>query len=423
MTRLSQRPGSVGDGPTAFRTGDHRLVREVNQALVLELLRDEGRSRADLADATGLNRATIGKIIDQLLEEGLVRDAGTMSHGPGRPATLLQIDPAAGYVIGAELGVDYLDVILTDFGGRRLVDAQVDVAGEHGPTLAMRALERLVDEVINAAGIPAASVLGLGVSVCGLVDEDSGAIVHSPNHGWSDVPIRADLARNHEFPVFVQNDAKISALGEELFGITKGEEDFVMVTGAAGIGVGIVAGGRLLRGSRGWAGEFGHMAMSPDGLPCRCGGRGCWETIASERALLARLAELADEDADYLQPGTELTERWDRVGRIARAAVAGDPVAAQAIRETGANLGLGIANIINGLNPSVVVIGGSLSLASDLLLPEVRRVVADRAMPSARAVCRIEATAHGIHACAMGGVALAITELYTPSHLRVSRPR
>jgi predicted NBD/HSP70 family sugar kinase len=407
---------------TTVRTGDHRLVREVNQALVLKLLRDECRSRTDLADATGLNRATIGKIVDQLLEEGLVRDAGTTSHGLGRPATLLEIDPAAGYLIGAELGVDYLDVILTDFSGRRLIDAQVDVAGEHGPTLAMRALERLVDEVIAAAGVPPTSVLGLGVSVCGLVDEESGTIVHSPNHGWSEVAIRADLARHHRFQVFIQNDAKISALGEEMFGIVKGEEDFVMVTGAAGIGVGIVTGGRLLRGSRGWAGEFGHMAMSVDGLPCRCGGRGCWETIASERALLTRLAELGGEDADYLLPGTELTKRWDRVARIARAAAAGDAVAAQAIRESGANLGLGIANIINALNPSVVVIGGSLSLAAELLLPEIRRVVADRAMHRASSVCRIEVAAYGIHSCAMGGVALAITELYTPSHLRVARP-
>lgn len=417
------RPTDAAARATTLRTGDYRLVREVNQALVLELLRDEGRSRADLAVATGLNRATVGKIIDQLLEARLVREAGKTSHGPGRPATLLEIDPAAGYLIGAELGVDYLDVILTDFSGHRLVDAQVDVAAEHGPTLAMRALERLVDEVIGAAGVRSSSVLGLGVSVCGLVDEDSGTIVHSPNHGWSDVPIRTDLARHHAFPVFVQNDAKISALGEEMFGLAKGEEDFVMVTGAAGIGVGIVAGGQLLRGARGWAGEFGHMAMSLDGLPCRCGGRGCWETIASERALLARLAELADEDTDYLQPGTELTERWDRVGRIARAAAAGDAIAARAVRETGANLGLGISNIINALNPGVVVIGGSLSLAAELLLPEVRRVVADRAMPGAYSVCRIEAAAHGIHSCAMGGVALAVTELFTPSHLRVARPR
>lgn len=405
-----------------LRTGDHRLVREVNQALVLELLRVEPRSRAELAGATGLNRATVGKIVEGLLRDGLVRDAGSTPHGPGRPATLLEIDPAAGYVVGAELGVDYLDVILTDFSGRRLADAQADVVGEHGATLATRAVERLVQHVIEESGVHESSILGMGLSVCGMVDEDTGSIVFSPNHGWTDVPIRAELARAYEFPVFVQNDAKISALGEAMFGVARGEEDFVLVTGAAGIGVGIVAGGRLLRGASGWAGEFGHMAITPDGLPCRCGSHGCWETVASERALFDRVAELAGDGAGYLRPGLELSERWDRVGRIATAAGRGDAAAAQAIREIGAQLGLGIANIINALNPSLVVIGGGLSLASELLLPEVERVVAERALPTSRAACRIEAAASRIHTCAMGGVALAVTELYTPSHLRFARP-
>jgi glucokinase-like ROK family protein len=414
-------PEAARAGLETLRRGDHRLVRGVNRALVMELLRDSPRSRAELAEQTGLAKATIGKLVDGLQDEGLIRDAGTMAQGPGRPATLLEIDPGAGYVIGAELGVDFIRVLLTDFLGRRLHDAQADVVAVHGPTLAIRTLERLVRDVMEEAGVTEASVLGLGLSVCGLVDENAGTIVYSPNHGWTDVPVRQDLGRHHRFPVFIENDAKISALGEELFGVARGVEDFVLVTGSAGIGVGIVSAGRLIHGANGWAGEFGHMTIVPDGPPCRCGNRGCWETLASERALLARL-DLHRHPPDRLATHDGLPTSWSRVRHVAEAAAAGDSQAAAAIRETGRYLGIGVASVINALNPSLVVIGGGLSLVADLLLPEVEAIVEERALRASREACRIQSAAHGIDTCAMGGVALAVTELYTPSHLRIARP-
>ena len=426
VTDVAPSPAAARASLETSRRGDHRLVRGVNRALVMELLRDRPLSRAELAEHTGLAKATIGKLVDGLHEEGLIREAvireaRTTALGPGRPATLLEIDPAAGHVIGAELGVDFIRVLLTDFLGRRLHDAQADVVAEHGATLAIRTLERLVRDVIHEAGVTEGSIMGLGLSVCGLVDEGTGTIVYSPNHGWTDVPVRRDLARHHGFPVFIENDAKISALGEELFGVARGVEDFVLVTGAAGIGVGIVSAGRLVHGANGWAGEFGHMTIQPDGPLCRCGNRGCWETLASERALLARL-DLDWHSLERPAAHERLPTSWSRVRHVAEAAAAGDPAAAAAIRETGHYLGIGVANVINALNPSLVVIGGGLSLVSELLLPEVEAVVAERALRASRAACRIQGAAHGIDTCAMGGVALAVTELYTPSHLRIARP-
>jgi glucokinase-like ROK family protein len=412
---------AIRAGLETLRHGDHRLVRGVNRALVMDLLRDRSLSRAELAEHTGLAKATIGKLVDDLQEEGLIRDGDTTAQGPGRPATRLEIDPEAGYVIGAELGVDFIRVLLTDFLGRRVRDTQADLVAEHGPALATRTLERLVRDVMREAGVTETSIMGLGLSVCGLVDEATGTIVYSPNHGWTDVPVRRDLARHHRFPVFIENDAKISALGEELFGVARGVEDFVLVTGAAGIGVGIVSGGRLVHGAKGWAGEFGHMTIVPDGPPCRCGNRGCWETLASERALLARL-DLEWRAGHRPRAEDSLPTSWSRVREVAQAAAAGDTVARAAIRETGHYLGIGVANVINALNPSLVVIGGGLSLVSELLLPEVEAVVGARALRASRVACRIESARHGIDTCAMGGVALAVTELYTPSHLRIARP-
>jgi predicted NBD/HSP70 family sugar kinase len=163
------------------------------------------------------------------------------------------------------------------------------------------------------------------------------------------------------------------------------------------------------------------MTIVPDGPPCRCGNRGCWETLASERALLARL-HLDWHALERPAAHDRLPTSWSRVRRVAEAAAAGDRTAAAAIRETGHYLGIGVANIINALNPSLVVIGGGLSLVSELLLPEVEAVVAERALRASRAACRIQGATHGIDTCAMGGVALAVTELYTPSHLRLARP-
>lgn len=443
------RGGLDGDSPPddtvlePVRTGDHRLVRDVNRALLMELVRDRPRSRAELATVTGLNKATISKLVEALESDGLIRDAADAGHGarrgPGRPATLVEIDPGAGHIIGAELGVDFITVVLTDFRGQRLADAHAPVVAERGPAVAIRALEQLVADVIRGAGLTPAAVLGMGLSVCGLVDQQAGTIVFSPNHGWWHVPIRTELARRHGFPVFIENDARISALSEELFGVAKGVEDFVLVNGSAGIGVGIVSAGRLVDGTSGWAGEFGHMTIALDGPTCRCGNRGCWEALASEHALLARVpfldgaAETGEEAGDDGRAGKEagsevdaraanVPESWRRVAAVAAIAAAGDRTAATAIRETGRYLGIGIANVINALNPSLVVIGGGLTQAADLLLPEVRAVVAERAMPELRRVCRIEAAALGIDTCAMGGVALAINELYTPSHLRIARP-
>jgi predicted NBD/HSP70 family sugar kinase len=275
--------------------------------------------------------------------------------------------------------------------------------------------------VIAERGVAPASVLGMGLSVCGLVDQQAGRIVFSPNHGWRDVPVRTELRRNLAFPVFIENDARISALGEELFGVAKGVEDFVLVNGAAGIGVGIVSTGRLVDGTSGWAGEFGHMTIALDGPVCGCGNRGCWEALASEHALLARVPGQRGAPAGGVTDD-ERPERWRLVASVAAAAAAGDVVAGAAIRETGRYLGIGVANVINALNPSLVVIGGGLSEAADLLLPEVRAEVAARAMRELQGVCRIETAALGIDTCAMGGVALAINELYTPSHLRIARP-
>lgn len=411
------RPGEGWQRFERLQAAEQRLSHESSPTAVLELLRQAPRSRADLAVATGLNKATISKLIERLLDDGLVRETGSGSSGPGRPAAKLEINPSAGYIIGAELGVDFLNVILTDFAAQPLASAQTNVIAEHGSSLAVASLQRLVRKVTNDAGVRESEVLGLGLSVCGLVDIENGSIVYSPNHDWSDVPVRQDLARVYRFPVFIENDARISALAEERFGVARGESEFVVVTGSAGIGVGVVSGGRLIRGKSGWAGEFGHMTVEPDGPRCRCGNRGCWETLASERALLGRLRMPAGSVDAGRVSDQPLSERWHRARGIAAAAAQGGRAESEALAETGRYLGIGVATIINALNPSLVVIGGGLGLAADQLLPHVEAVVSERALSGSRRACRIEPAAHGLDSCALGGVALTLNELSRPSYL------
>jgi predicted NBD/HSP70 family sugar kinase len=222
------------------------------------------------------------------------------------------------------------------------------------------------------------------------------------------------------FPVFVDNDAKASALGERYFGVAQNVDNFVYVLANVGLGCGIVLGGEVHRGATGSAGEVGHTTLLlPDGPLCECGNRGCWETVASQRALLDRLQGVLGT------PGGARSEtgRYGDISMetVVAAAEAGDETVLAALRETGGYLGVGIANLVNIFNPSLVVLGGALSLAAEYLLPSIRAVVEERAMAWPRSAAQILAAAQRFDSVAMGGVALVLHDILRHPHLDVPR--
>jgi glucokinase-like ROK family protein len=259
-------------------------------------------------------------------------------------------------------------------------------------------------------------LLGVGLAIPGLVDVRSGVLVFEPNMGWRDVPLRDWLASKLELPAFIDNDANAAALAERYFGAAEDVDDFAYVVANIGLGAGLVIGGQLFAGASGHAGEAGHTTIDPDGPACRCGNRGCWERMASQRALIERVDQAIQAGLPSLIPsfvtGADIT-----LQAILDAARQGDSVARQALHQTGTYLGIGIANLVNLLNPQMVVFGGSLSLAHEFLMPAARQEVAERALSELGRAARIVVSPLESDACVLGGVALVLHDILRQPHL------
>jgi glucokinase-like ROK family protein len=399
-----------------FRTGDQNWVRERNLSIVLRYIWDAGQpiARARLTEISGLNKSTMGNLLAQLQAWRFVRETGTVSIGPGRPGTMIDIDPDGGRLIGAEIGVDFISVVLTDLKAnivwRKKLDTN-EAAQRQAEIIAMT--ERLFNEAIAEVRAASQRLLGIGVGVPGLVDHTTGTLLFAPNLGWSNVPLR-DMWRRFGVPVIIENEANAAALGEHMIGVARHIDNFIYLSAGVGLGGGLMIDGKLYGGVGGYAGEIGHMTLALDGPQCACGNRGCWETFVGPTAILDRVRQAAQAgDTPVLMSLPEVFGdiRAIRMQHIFEAAARGEMAVRQVLDDVGRYLGIGIANLLNAFNPSVVVLGGVLSLAGPYLLPRVQREVDARALSAARSNLEIKLSAFKFDACVMGGASLIVREV------------
>lgn len=389
----------------SYQTGDQALVRQINLSLVMNILRTQAPiSRAALAQATGLNKATVSDLVFDLMERGFIREVGMKSSGTGRPATLLTLHPAAGFIVSCEIAVDFIEVLVTDFGPEVVWQVKERISPEQGQQAILERTLALLFQAIERGQAAAASLFGVAIGVPGMVDSDSGTLLFAPNLGWNNVELleffeKADFGA----PVFVDNEANLAALGEHYFGAARGYDNVLYLSGNIGLGGGVVRDGHLCRGVSGVASEFGHMTMNPDGELCNCGNRGCWETQVSQKALYRYVDEFIGAGK---KSTLEHTSGSYSVETIVDAARMGDETAILALEKTGRHLGIGIASLLNALNPELVVLGGMLSLAADFLLPVVENEIQNRALRWNRESARVVRAAHGSDACVKGGIAV-----------------
>jgi predicted NBD/HSP70 family sugar kinase len=373
-------------------------VRRHNTSLVLRLLRDGGpTSRADLARGSGLAKATIGGIVAHLQEVGAVDEhtgpASTApSTGRGRPSTPVALSGASLAGIGVEVNVDYLTLTALDLAGRELAFHTHAVLGP-SPTLAE--VEALVARGVGELAARATTVLGLTVAVPGLIDRGRGTVVHAPNLGWRDLDLVAVLQPLLPgVPVAVDNDANCAARAETLRGVAAGMGDVVYLTGTVGLGAGIVSGGEVLRGSRGLAGEVGHLPIGDDRHRCACGRTGCWEALVGQRAVVAAT-------------GVEVSPGEDPVAYAAR--VLADPGTHDALAPVVAAMARGVTQLVTTLDPSAVVLGGSFVPWGDLLVPALQEAV-DRAFTGRGAEVLLSSL--GLHAASVGAAFDALDDVF-----------
>ena len=323
-------------------TADQNLVRKFNTAVVLNTIRHHAPlSRAEVAKHTGLNRSTVSQIINTLLDRKLVQETILQSDRVGRPGLLLDLNPAGGFAIGLEIGVNYITLVMTDFLAnvlwreRRKLKAQIDI-----DQILETAYEMTEVALKKGYGLNL-TPLGIGLGVPGLVDLQHGELKFAPNLGWTNIPISSLWSERFQLPIFVDNEAKAAALGEYYFGAARGEQNFIFLTAGVGLGAGIMIDGKIFRGSHGFATEVGHMIMDPDGELCGCGKYGCWETQVSPRAVIRRFQESSPSGCSKHGYGNLLTIDLDNIifETIANAASQGDNAAVNAIQEVGENLG------------------------------------------------------------------------------------
>lgn len=401
-------------------TVDHNTMRDMNLALILNALRTQAPlSRTELALATGLNKATVSSMVRELLKNGFVQELGAaVSVGDvGRPAIKLGPDPEAGYIIGVEIGVDFISVVTANFAVEVVARRYESTLRLHTQQAILDRLFFLLKESVQQVTRRGKPLFGVGVGVPGLVDISTGTLLFAPNLGWSDLPLRQMLEDELGVPIYLANEANLAALGESYFG-AGGDSSFMLyVSSGIGIGGGIVLNGRLVEGATGFAGEVGHMTVERDGRQCNCGNHGCWETVASQRALFRRVEEaLAGGTPSWLETATGGDMERLTIPLIVEAARQEDEVACCALEETGRWLGIGVATLMNVINPQRVVFGGPLSLAHEFLLPLIRETVAERAWEWVQKRADIVVAAHGEDAAALGGVAIIYRDV-------VSEPR
>ncbi|WP_026975246.1 ROK family protein [Alicyclobacillus contaminans] len=379
------------------RTGDQAFIKEMNRSIVLNLLRFHSPiSRTQISVQTGLNKATVSSIIDELIHENLAIEVGRGQTKVGRRPVLLLFNASAGYVIGIDLGVDYVRILATDLSANVVSSQELDMAEPRNVASVVERIANTVTQMREALPPSNLGVIGVGVGVPGLVDYSHGVVLNAPNLSWRDVPFGPLLATRLGLPVYVDNEANTGALGEKLFGMGKEVSHLIYVSVGTGIGTGIIVHNELVRGSQGIAGEFGHMTIESEGLQCSCGNHGCLEMYASERALIHRY--------QMLTKSKHSSE--DILARLQ----SGEQAAKEAVHTIGTYLGIGLSNLINGLNPSLILIGNRLAQAGDWLLHPIQQTIQTRCFSVPYAPVTIRMSALGRNACAIGAAALVLHE-------------
>ncbi|MBL8098854.1 MAG: ROK family transcriptional regulator [Anaerolineales bacterium] len=398
-------------------TADQAFVRETNLSLVLRLIHSQAPiSRAQVAVLTGLNKSTVSSLVDELLEKNLVHEIGSNVGGAGRPAMMLEVNAQAGNVIGAELGVDFVSVAVTDFMGNILWRKREEADPNVNQVKMINQTLQIVKEAIAFGKKKHQRVLGLGLTTPGTVNINEGVLIFAPNLHWRNVPFGKIFAEQTKLPVYVENDANAAAVAEHLFGTARQVQDFLFVFSGVGIGGGLFLNGKLYRGKNGYAGEIGHFPImaEPYQTVCHCGNRGCWETYANQYSIIQRVQARLEVKRSSIIPKLMAEQNSGlTIPLIKQAADAGDKEAIDSFAEAGLAMGQGFAGLINIFNPKKMILGGPLSIAGEYLLPNIIEAVKRHSMPEISQQAEIVLSKFGPDASLIGAIAIVVDDALT----------
>lgn len=385
---------------------------------VMQLIWRERRiSRAEIARRTEMSRSTISDVVSELLATGLVSEVGAGESKGGRRPIVLAFEDDGAVILGVDLGAAHVAVALTNLRGAVLAWEHRKHPVRDDPPGSLALASALADRCLTSWGGRRRLLLGVGMAVPSPVEPARPEFLNDVVvPAWKGVDVGRALRERFRVPLLVDNDANLAALAERWWGAGRDVEDFAYIKLATGIGSGFFIGGQLYRGANGLAGEIGHLSIDPGGEPCVCGLRGCLATLVGSKALVGRARALV-----RAHPESMLARRQFGITALEDAALAGDPLALQVVREAAEHLGIAVAGLINLLNPSAVILGGGLARLGDLLLEPLRATVRGRTLVSSVDASRIVASALGGQAVAVGAATLLLHRaLSDPRHFSVA---
>lgn len=402
-----------------IQVGSFQGMKSLNKSAILNVVREQGLiSRAEIAKLTKLTPPTVTNLVGELIDTKLVIETDLGESTGGRKPILLSINSLAFHVVGVYAGPKKVKAVAATLDGNVITHVEAKYEVNPTPEQFLKTLADVIEKVIRETSPKIESILGIGVGMHGLVDSEQGVSIFAPHLNFRNIPIKEYLEQKFEVPVEVENDIRAQAIGESWFGQGKCVPNFILFRVGTGVGAGIILDHQLYRGTSYTAGEIGHTTIDINGPKCSCGNYGCLETMVGGAALAGRaqqairlgkksiLEELCQGDIELID------------GKMLYlAAKQGDQVANDVLEDTGRYLGIGIANLINILNPSLIILSGGVLGSADFLLDSLRKTVERRALAKPAQAVSIVLSKLGENAIPIGAFTLLLKKIFTPTGL------
>jgi predicted NBD/HSP70 family sugar kinase/DNA-binding CsgD family transcriptional regulator len=400
-------------GKTKGRTSEPLEKLEQRELKILQLIHSGmNNSRLELAKQAELSPSSITAIVNRLIRKGLVVESEPAPSQLGRRPVPLQIRNDAGYLVGVDLGSFFRRIVITDVNGEIVYRSKAQTEMWAGRERVLERTFLAVHQAIRESNIPSKALKGIGVAHSGVIDSESGVVLSYPRPGqmagWKNVPLRAIFQDEFGLPCLLEDGVRTATIAEKCFGAGRDLDNFIYIDAGMGIGAGIFLDGKLYRGAGGKAGEFGHITVNENGSLCSCGNYGCLETVSSCAAIIqevrmaiengidSKIRELAGVDLDKIS-----------IELIAQAAREDDSLAFRVLQKSSSYIGIALANLVNLMNPKVMIFGGALFReVPQLLADPLRRIIKQRSLERSANEVELRVSALGGEASAVGAARL-----------------
>jgi glucokinase-like ROK family protein len=397
---------------------------EQKERLVLHLIHSGvHNSRLELAREADLSPASITSIVQRLMTKGLVIESEPARSNLGRRPVPLEIRSDAAHLVGVDLGSIYLRIVVTDINGNIIHKYRTPTGMAEGRKRVLEKTFQSIEEAIKGSGLSPGAIRGIGIAHSGVIDSDAGLVISYPRPGqmaeWKNIPLRQIFQDQFKVPCLLEDSVRTTTTAEKCFGLGKDLDNFLYINVGMGIGAGIFLDGKLYRGAGGSAGEFGHITADENGPLCSCGNNGCLETVAScgaiiravrtaiEQGIDSKIRDLADGDLDKVS-----------IEIIAQAVAENDSLAFRVLQKAASYIAIGLADLVNLLNPRVMICGGALFREVPQLLSEpVRRIIKQRSLEKSANEVQLQVSRLGAEAGALGASRLIAEKILSDLYI------